>query len=120
LNSYDVLGGPATLNSLYSASKFRSENPKVFSAVVAALREAMVLINWDKVWAARLYIEEEKSRLDPQFVLAIIRNPEVEFTVAPHGFMKFADFMFKTRMIQERPSSWKDVFFPEIHEEAGS
>jgi NitT/TauT family transport system substrate-binding protein len=56
LNSYDVLGGPATLNSLYTASKFRSENPKVFSAVVGALREAMVLINRDKVWAAKIYI----------------------------------------------------------------
>jgi NitT/TauT family transport system substrate-binding protein len=120
LNSYDVLGGPATLNSLYASSKFRSENPKVFSAVVAALREAMVLINRDKVWAAKVYIEEEKSKLDPQFVLAIISNPEVEFTIAPQGFMKFANFMFKTRMIQERPSSWKDVFFPEMHGEPGS
>ena len=120
LNSYDVLGGPATLNSLYAASRFRSENPKVFAAVVAALREAMVLINRDKAWAARIYVEQEKSKLDPEFVQAIISNPEVDFTVAPQGFMKFADFMFKTKMIKGMPSSWKDVFFPEVHEEAGS
>ena len=120
LNSYDVLGGPATLNSLYTASRFRTENPKVYGAVVAALREAMELINRDKVWAAKVYIEEEKSKLDPQFVHAIISDPQVEFTVAPKGFMKFADFMFKTRMIKTRPSSWKDLFFPEVHAEAGS
>jgi NitT/TauT family transport system substrate-binding protein len=120
LNSYDVLGGPATLNSLYTARKFRSDNPKIFSAVVGALREAMMLINRDKVWAAKVYIEEEKSTLDPQFVLAIISSPGVDFTVAPQGFMKFADFMFKTGIIKQRPSSWKDVFFPEVHDEAGS
>lgn len=120
LNSYDVLGGPATLNSLYTTSKFRSENPKVFGAVVAALREAMGLINRDKAWAARIYIEEEKSKLDPEFVRGIIANPEVHFTVTPQGFMKFADFMFKTKMIKDRPASWKDVFFPEVHGEAGS
>ncbi len=120
LNSYDVLGGPATLNSIYATSQFRTENPKVFGAVVAALREATVLINRDKAWAARIYIEQEKSKLDPQFVQAIISNREVNFTVAPQGFMKFADFMFKTKMIKDMPSSWKDVFFPEVHAEGGS
>ncbi len=120
LNSYDVLGGPATLNSIYATSQFRAENPKVFGAVVVALREATVLINRDKAWAARTYIEQEKSKLDPQFVQAIISNREVNFTVTPQGFMKFADFMFKTKMIKELPSSWKDVFFAEVHGEAGS
>lgn len=120
LNSYDVLGGPATLNSIYATSQFRTENPKVFGAVVVALREATVLINRDKAWAARIYIEQEKSKLDPQFVQAIISNREVNFTVTPQGFMKFADFMFKTKMIKELPSSWKDVFFAEVHGEAGS
>jgi NitT/TauT family transport system substrate-binding protein len=120
LNSYDVLGGPATLNSIYATSQFRTENPKVFGAVVVALREATVLINRDKAWAARIYIEQEKSKLDPQFVQAIISNREVNFTVAPQGFMKFADFMFKTKMIKDMPSSWKDVFFPEVHAEGGS
>ena len=80
----------------------------------------MELINRDKAWAAKVYIEEEKSKLDPEFVQAIISDPQVDFTVAPQGFMKFAGFMFKTRMIKERPASWKDVFFPEVHGEAGS
>jgi NitT/TauT family transport system substrate-binding protein len=115
-----VLGGPATLNSLYAPSKFRSDNPRVFAAALAALREAMLLIDSDKIWAAKVYIEEEKSKLDAEFVYGIISNPEVDFTVAPQGFMKFASFMSKTRMINDLPSSWKDVFFPEVHAEAGS
>ncbi len=120
LSSYDVLGGPATLNSLYTTSRFRADNPKVFAAVLASLREAMVLINRDKAWAAEIYSAEEKSKFDPRFVRSIIGNPEVEFTVVPQGFMKFADFMFRIKRIKEMPSSWKDVFFPEVHAEAGS
>jgi sulfonate transport system substrate-binding protein len=120
LNSYEVLAGPATLNSLYTTTQFRSDNPKVFAAVLGALREAMALINRDKAWAAKIYVEEEKSKLDPAFVHSIISNPEVDFTISPQGFMKFADFMFKIKMIKAKPSSWKEVFFPEVHEEEGS
>lgn len=120
LNSYDVLGGPATLNSLYSTGKFRAENPRIYAAVVAAVREAMTLINRDKAAAARIYIEEEKSRLAPEFVLKIINDPQFIFTVAPQGFMKFAEFMNKTDALKVRPASWKDVFFPEVHNENGS
>jgi NitT/TauT family transport system substrate-binding protein len=120
LSSYDVLGGPATVNSLYTTARFRAENPKVFDAVMGALREAVALINRDKVWAANVYSEEEKSKVDPAFMHSIISSPEVDITVSPQGFMKFAEFMFKTKMIKEMPSSWKDVFFPEVHGEAGS
>ena len=120
LNSYDVLGGPATLNSLYATGKFRTDNPKVYAAVVAALREAMTIINRDKAAAARIYVDEEKSRLAPEFVLKILSDPQFIFTVAPQGFMRFAEFMYKTEALKSRPASWKDVFFPEMHGENGS
>ena len=120
LSSYDILGGPSTLNSVYATAKFRDENPKVYAAMVAALREAMDLINRDKQAAARVYIEEEKSKLSPDFVYKLISNPQFNFTIAPQGFMKFAEFMQKTEALKVKPSSWKDVFFPEVHGENGS
>jgi NitT/TauT family transport system substrate-binding protein len=88
--------------------------------VVAALREAMTIINRDKAAAAKIYIEEEKSKLAPEFVLKVISDPQFIFTVAPQGFMKFAEFMNKTEALKIKPSSWKDVFFPEVHNENGS
>ena len=74
------------------------------------LREAMAIINRDKAAAAKIYIEEEKSKLAPEFVLKVISDPQFIFTVAPQGFMKFADFMTKTEALKVKPSSWKDVF----------
>jgi NitT/TauT family transport system substrate-binding protein len=120
LSSYDVLGGPSTLNSVYTTTKFRDENPRVYAAFLAALREAMEIINRDKQAAARIYIEEEKSKLALEFVYKVISNPLFNFTVAPQGFLKFAEFMQKTDALKVKPSSWKDVFFPETHNETGS
>ena len=40
LNSYQVLGGPASATVLYATEKFRDENPKTYQAFVDALDEA--------------------------------------------------------------------------------
>jgi NitT/TauT family transport system substrate-binding protein len=34
--------------------------------------------------------------------------------------MKFASFMASVGSLKEAPKSWKDLFFPEIHDEKGS
>jgi NitT/TauT family transport system substrate-binding protein len=34
--------------------------------------------------------------------------------------MKYADFLYKSGTIKQRPNSWKDLFFPEIHDLSGS
>ncbi len=52
-SSYDVLGGPATFNVVWTTTKFHDENPKLYAAFVAALDEATATINRDKRAAAR-------------------------------------------------------------------
>jgi len=34
--------------------------------------------------------------------------------------MKYADFMHSIGSIKNRPASWRDLFFPEIHAAPGS
>ncbi len=62
LTSYDVLGGPATFNVVWTTSKFRSENPKLYDAFVKALDEAIALINKDKQAAAEAYLRISKDK----------------------------------------------------------
>jgi NitT/TauT family transport system substrate-binding protein len=62
LSSYDVLGGQATFNVLYTTQKFHDENPKTYKAFYRA-GEAANIINADKNAAAETYIRVEKSRL---------------------------------------------------------
>jgi NitT/TauT family transport system substrate-binding protein len=119
LSSYDVLG-PSTLNSLYTTARFHDDNPKAYQAVLAALDEAVRIINADKKAAARTYVEEEHSKLDPAFVAKILEDPEFVVTAVPQGIMTYAQFMHRTRSIGNLPASWKDVYFPEIHGRPGS
>jgi NitT/TauT family transport system substrate-binding protein len=44
----------------------------------------------------------------------------VKFTTTPENVSKYADFMHQIGSIQQKPASWKDVFFPEIHSAPGS
>jgi len=120
LSSYDVLGGPSTLNSLYATAKFRDANPKIFRAVLAALKDAMEMINRDKSAAARTYVEEERSTLSADFVQKILTDADFVVTSTPQGIMKYADFMHRVKELRNKPGSWKDVYFPEIHGEAGN
>jgi NitT/TauT family transport system substrate-binding protein len=120
LSSYEVLGGPATFNTLWTTKKFRDENPKVFKAFVDALDEAMAFIKRDPQKAAEIYVTEEKSKVPVEAILEMIKDPEITFTTAPQSLMKYAEFMNKIGSIENKPASWKDVFFPEIHGKEGS
>lgn len=120
LSSYEVLGGPSTLNSVYTTAKFRNANPATYRAVLAALKDAIEIINRDKKAAAQTYVDEERSKLAPDFIHRILADPEFVVTFTPQGIMKYADFMHRVKGIKNKPASWKDVYFPEIHGEAGN
>ena len=120
LNSYDVLGGPATFNVVWTLKKFHDDNPKIFGAFIAALEEAMALIKASPSRAATIYIDAEKSKMAVNAVEQIIRDPENVFTTTPQNIMKYANFMHKVGSVEHLPESWKDLFFSEIHPAAGS
>lgn len=120
LSSYDVLGGKSTFNTIWATSKFRTENPKTYQAFVAALKESMELINADKAAASDVFIRTTQSKLAPDFVRKIVVDDENEFTLTPRNTTKYADFMHRVGALKNKPASWKDYFFPEIHDLPGS
>ncbi|MDT3670354.1 MAG: ABC transporter substrate-binding protein [Aromatoleum sp.] len=120
LNSYDVLGGSTTLNVVYTTAKFRDENPKTYKAFLAALEEAIAFINSDKKAAAEFYLRYSKDKDTVEDILAILDDPQVEFTRTPKNITRYADFMFRIGSIKQKPTSWKDLFFADIHHLAGS
>ncbi|MBV8650561.1 MAG: ABC transporter substrate-binding protein [Alphaproteobacteria bacterium] len=120
LSSYDVLGGPATFNVVWTTKRFRDLNPKIYSAFLTALEEAEALINQDPHHAAEIYIEAEKSKLPLDFVLSMLHDPENVFTTTPQNVMKYAAFMAKTGSIENMPKAWTELFFPDIQQKQGS
>jgi NitT/TauT family transport system substrate-binding protein len=120
LSSYEVLGGPATFNVVWTQKTFHDDNPKIYAAFLSALEQAIALINSDPSRAAAIYIDAEKSKLPAAFVEQMIRDPENVFTTVPQNIMKYAAFMNRTGAIENRPIAWTDLFFPEIHAASGS
>jgi NitT/TauT family transport system substrate-binding protein len=120
LSSYDILGGPATFNVLYTTQKFHDENPRTYKAFYAALLEAAQMIKADKARAADIFIRVQKSRLSRDFVRRIVEDPENDFTVSPYRTHVYADELQKLGVLKNRAASWKDYFFEEAYAQPGS
>ena len=120
LNSYEVMGGPLTFTVLWSTSRFRNENPVLYRAFVAALRQATDMINADKRAAAQLYVTETKTKESVDAVYAMLADPAIEFTMTPRQILKYALFMHDNGQIKQAPASWKDLFFEDVHDLPGS
>ncbi len=120
LNSYDVLGGPATFNVVYGTAKFRESNPKTYQAFLDAFAEATAIINKDKKAAAEFYLQVSKDKDTVKDILAMLNDPQIEYTQTPKNITKYADFLYKIGSVKQKPATWKDLFFPEIHPLPGS
>ena len=120
ISSYDILGGPATFNVLYTTQKYRDENPRVYRAFYAALVEAAQIVKADKARAADIFIRVQQSKLDPALVRRIVEDPENDFTVSPHRTQVYADELHKLGVLKNKATSWKDYFFPEAYAQPGS
>lgn len=120
LTTNDVMGGPATFTMLSTTVKFQEKNPKIVGAVLKALDEANAMIVADKKKAAETMLGSttEGGTLDE--ILAVLNDPDIRFTTTPESVMKYAEFMHSIHSIEHLPMSWKDLFFSEIHEKAGS
>jgi len=120
LSSYDVLGGQATFNVLYTTEKFHDENPKTYKAFYDALAEAEKIIKADKPAAAQAYIRVEQSKLPLALVEQIVKDPEIDFTVVPQRTFIYAEKLQELGVLKNKADSWKDYFFEEAHGGAGS
>lgn len=120
LNSFEVLGGPASFNLVWTTSKFRKENPRVYGAFIKALEEATAMINKDKAWAAETYLRISRDKDSKENIMRMLNDPNIIFTATPQNVMKYVNFMHKINSIKVMPDSWKDLFFPEAHGLAGS
>ncbi|MFC0711160.1 ABC transporter substrate-binding protein [Azorhizophilus paspali] len=120
ISSYDILGGPATFNVLYTTEKFHKDNPKTYRAFYAALAEAERIVKADKPAAAQTYIRVENSKLAPELVEKIVEDEENDFTIVPQRTFIYAEKLYKLGVLKHKAASWKDYFFEEAYDTEGS
>jgi NitT/TauT family transport system substrate-binding protein len=119
--AFDIMGGPTTGITFASTDKFRTENPKVYAAALAAYTEAIDWINADKRRAAKLYIEASNDKsLSEDELTEAISGKDMIYTRTPSNVFKIVDFMHRVGTLKNKAASWKDLFFEEAHGLPGS
>src|SRR5262249_17563604 len=121
MTSDQVMGGSTTFAMLSTTTAFREKNPKVYAAVLKALDDAIDVIVSDKEDPADILLASTaESGFSRDEIVALLNDASVKFTTIPENVMKYAEFMHSAGSIKKRPTSWKDLFFPEVQDAPGS
>lgn len=121
MSTDDVMGGSTTFTMLSATTKFKEENPITYKALLLALKDAVEYINKDKLGAAQIYLGAlggKGETLDE--AIASLNDPNNVITMVPQNTLKYAQFMQEIGSLKNRAASWKDLFFPDIHDLPGS
>lgn len=113
MNSDDVMGGSTTFTMVSTTTRFANENPKVYAAFVAALKQAQEMIKADKRAAAEVLIESMGGgkTFSVDDMVAILDDPATKYTTTPENVMKYANFMNDIGSLKNRPADIRDLFF---------
>ena len=120
LNSYDVLGGPASFNVIWATSTFKEQNPLIYHAFTESLEKAIGILNSDTDVAVDTYVRLGGDSTTPDLVRQIITDPQVNYTTTPNNVGKFLDFMTRIGMLKSEGVTWQDVFFENVHDKPGN
>ena len=121
LTSYDVVGGRHTNGTLIATKRFHDANPAVCAAVLAACEEVNAFIQREPRQCAEIYARAAKeARSSPAELERMVADPDVAYTTQPVATQAFTDFMHGVGRLKHKPAGWKDLFFPEAHDLAGS
>jgi NitT/TauT family transport system substrate-binding protein len=119
--SYDVTGGMHTNGVVLTSKAYHDANPKVCAAVLGAQQEANDFIRANPRQAAEIYLTMTGDKMGAVDQMSSwVADPDVVYTTVPMKVMDFAAFMHKVGRLKRQPNSWKDMFFEESQDLAGS
>lgn len=115
MNTDDVMGGSTTFTMISTTQKFHDQNPKVYAAFVAALKEAQDMIAKDKAGAAKVLLESMggTNAGSAEDMIAILNDPTTKYTLKPENVMKYAIFMNSIGSLKNKPTTIDELFFKE-------
>jgi NitT/TauT family transport system substrate-binding protein len=120
LNSYET-DGKHTNGIQVTTKAFHDANPLICKAVRAAHEEANAFIKREPKAASEIYLKLTNDKKNSaNDLVAMISDPDIDYTTAPANLMKHVEFMHKVGRLKHMPTSWKDMFFAEAHDLKGS
>ena len=121
LDTNDIMGGSTTFTMLSTTSAFRERKPQLYAAVLMALEEATGFIRENPEGASQILLAADSGAdFSVEELVEVLSDPDIRFTTTPENVHKYAEFMHTIGSIENRPASWRDMFFPELHDAPGS
>lgn len=118
-DSYEAVGGPHTFNVMVITRKFKEARPDVYDGLVKALEKA---VNWvkDNPEAAADLMIATGDKTPKEELVAMIKDPQIEWTITPKGLERFATFMQKTGFTKRSLKDWRDLSWENLHNLPGN
>jgi NitT/TauT family transport system substrate-binding protein len=116
-SSTEILGGPFSFNVVATTAKFRNDNPKLYKSYLDALNEATDIVNRNKQLAAETYLKMSKDKTPIEDILALLNDPEHVFTTKVSAVEPMILFMARTGNFKNKPTSAKELLFPEAQQQ---
>jgi len=120
INSYDTLGGNHIFNLVAASEDFYAKHPELVKIVMLAMDDASKWITNNKRAMAELYVQVTKSKEPVDLIYEILQDPQIIYDITPVKIISFSDFLYETGVIKTKPTSWKELFLPPIHDRLGS
>jgi NitT/TauT family transport system substrate-binding protein len=121
IGSKEILGGvEANGGGLLGRQAFVDANPKLTRALFLALEDANRFIKERPREAAEIFLKAEGSKMPLDEAAAIVTDGSHVWQMEPSRVVAIAEFMARTGQLRAAPKSWKEVFFPLMHDHEGS
>ena len=58
--------------------------------------------------------------MNPTEIEGVLKDPQTQFDIIPHGFMQYVDFMHRGGAVKTPPKDWHECFVAELTGTGGS
>jgi NitT/TauT family transport system substrate-binding protein len=104
--------GKMTFNCVYTTDPFADKYPEFVHYFYQQLGQATDFINRDPDGFCQILSQDSGGKVAASQYRAWLKQPGIEYSIVPRGFVKIADFMKQIGMLRKAPSSIKDLELP--------
>lgn len=103
--------GPLPLAIAFATEKFGTARPDIIAALQGAIADAIALIAKDPLEAGRIVAREMGGRQTAEEAMALLKDPDTDFTDSTAGIETLADFMKQTGFLRTAVTGIGEVTF---------
>lgn len=119
LKSYSLFG-PTTFNSAFALSSYYDSHKAEMKILFTQIQRAVKMLNTDPSKAATVVSSYEHGTLSVAKAKAAITSSSEHWTVTPHGYLVYANFMKSINLIKKAPTSIGQIEFSTLAGTNGS